>query len=72
MVDTKGVKCKRVKDFYHCVIAPKGRFDPRSFRVKTLSKGQKLVVGCPKGKWSTKTKRCKVGTKAQKILKPVK
>lgn len=68
----KARKCKKVGKYLHCRIAPKERFDPRSFRVKRLPKGQLLTVGCPKGQWSAKRERCKVGTRAQKLLKPVK
>ncbi len=72
MVKYKGKACKKVKNFYHCKIAPKTKFDKRSFRTKKLTKGRRLVIGCPKGKWSPKKSRCKVGTRAQKLLIPVK
>lgn len=42
-------------------------FDPKSFRVKKIKEGVKLVVGCPKGKF--KGGVCTVGTKAQSMLK---
>lgn len=45
------------------------KFDKRSFRVKSVSKNTKIIVGCPKGKYSPSRKRCKVGLKIQSILK---
>ncbi len=50
-------------------LAPKGRFDPRSFRT-VVTDGHRVTVGCPKGKWDPRRRRCKVGTRAQRILHP--
>lgn len=50
-------------------VAPKGRFDRRSFRT-VVSDGHRVTVGCPKGKWDPRRQRCKVGTQAQRILHP--
>jgi hypothetical protein len=60
-------------------IAPKSRFDPRSFRW-TRSGRAWVLIGCPKGQWDPKgyvtvrgkrkKGRCKVGTRAQKLLAP--
>jgi hypothetical protein len=50
-------------------VAPKSKFDARSFRWKKSGKGR-VLVGCPKGKWNAKTERCRVGTKAYAILTP--
>lgn len=50
-------------------VAPKSRFDPRSFRT-VVSDGHRVTVGCPKGKWDPRRKRCQVGTRAQRILHP--
>ena len=62
-------KCHRIKNWWHCRKAPPGRFDKRSFRVKTISRNTKLVIGCPRGKWNNKSKRCRVGTRVQKVMK---
>lgn len=71
MAEDKLKGCKRVGDFYHCVINPKDKFDRKSFR--TLVRGtHRIVIGCPKGHYDERKKRCKIGTMAQKILKPVK
>jgi hypothetical protein len=51
-------------------LAPPAKFDPRSFRTKTLAGGRKLVVGCPKGKWNAKARTCAVGVRAQSLLRP--
>ncbi len=50
-------------------VAPKGRFDPRSFRT-VRSDGHFVTVGCEKGEYDAKRLRCKVGTRAQRILHP--
>ncbi len=50
-------------------LAPKGRFDPRSFRT-VVSDGHRVTVGCPKGEYDARRRRCKVGTRAQRILHP--
>lgn len=59
-------KCKRVRDYIHCRVTNPKKFDPDSFRVKTISEGQKITVGCPKGHWTGK--RCNVGMQQQNIM----
>jgi len=53
----------------HCkeVVAPKSKFDKRSFRWKKSGRGL-ILIGCPKGKWNARTQRCKVGTRAHEVL----
>jgi hypothetical protein len=48
-------------------LAEPSEFDVKSFRIKKIKKGVKLVVGCPKGKF--KSGVCVVGTTAQSMLK---
>lgn len=56
-------------------VAPKTKFDRRSFRTVKSDKSF-VITGCPKGKWSPKARRgrgaCKVGLRAHKILVPQK
>lgn len=60
----KGSWCEKM-------LAPKAKFDRRSFR--WVAKGRnRLLVGCPKGKWVASTSRCKVGTRAHALLTPAK
>lgn len=54
----KGTFCERA-------LAPKSRFDRRSFRWKK-SGAAWVLVGCPKGKFSRG--RCRVGMRAHKLL----
>lgn len=39
-----------------------------SFRVKSVSKKNKIVVCCPKGHYNSRTKKCRVGTIGQSKL----
>ena len=50
-------------------VAPKTKFDRRSFRYKKSGKAW-ILIACPRGKWNAKTDRCKVGTRAHKVLAP--
>jgi hypothetical protein len=63
----KAAQKKIVGTFCERTLAPKGSFDPRSFRWKKSGTSW-LLIGCPKGQWSARKKTCKVGTKAHKIL----
>ena len=60
---TKRSKYCRQRQF-----SPK-KCDPRSFRVKKISKNVKFTICCPRNKWDAKKKRCKVGTRTQSIMK---
>ena len=64
-------KCKKVKNYFHCVINSKTMFDKRSFRAKKVGRGRIIILGCPKNRWNQKTKRCRVSTKIQKLLRPI-
>lgn len=48
-------------------MAPKRRFDRRSFRWRQSGSAW-VLVGCPKGKF--RRKRCRVGLRAYKLLVP--
>lgn len=50
-------------------LAPKSKFDRRSFRWKTSGKAR-VLVACPKGHW--RRGRCTVGLRAYKLLTPPK
>ena len=58
----RGSFCKRV-------VAPKTKFDKRSFRWKKSGKAF-ILVGCPKGKWQPTKSKCATGTRAYEILVP--
>lgn len=60
--------CEVRGEFIHCQAASPKKFDKRSFRVKTVKKNLKLVVGCPKGQYSPRKKQCKVGMRMQKAM----
>jgi len=47
-------------------LAPKSKFDPRSFRWKRSGKAM-ILIACPKGKWNARTSRCRVGTRAYEV-----
>jgi hypothetical protein len=49
--------------------APKGSFDPRSFRWKK-SGAAWVLVGCPRDGWQARKAHCKAGLKAYVVLKP--
>lgn len=66
----KYIKTHTTKNYVRKRILPPEHFAPGSFRLKTLPRGQKLVIGCPVGKWNKKSKRCLVGTMAQALLIP--
>lgn len=51
------------------VLVPKGRFDPKSFRAKRVSKRTLLTIACPRGKYDVARERCKVGTRVQRVMK---
>lgn len=77
-VVTKGQKkgAKMKGRFKECTVAPKTKFDSRSFRYSKRGKGW-MLIGCPKGKWDPKGRyrgrpgRCKVGTRAHKTFTKV-
>jgi len=48
-------------------LAPKSKFDPRSFRWIKRGENVKILIACPKGKWSARTSRCRVGTRAYEV-----
>jgi len=56
----RGSFCKKV-------VAPKTKFDRRSFRWRRSGKAF-VLVGCPKGKWKPQTEKCGVGTRAHEVL----
>lgn len=60
------------RNYTHIRIIDPKEFDPRSFRVITLSsgKGIKATIGCPAGEWDSRKKKCRVGTRIQKFLYP--
>ncbi len=58
------------KNFTHEIKESAYHFDPRSFRVKKVGKGYRIVFGCPKGEWQPRKQRCKVGVRIQKVMKP--
>lgn len=55
--------------FIHEQVAPKERYDVRSFRTKVID-GHRIITGCPVGKYLPRSKRCKVAIEAQAILHP--
>lgn len=59
------------KSFCRERLAPKEKFDARSFRSKRLPGGKLLVFGCPVGKYKPRKEECSVGTRAQAILRPL-
>ena len=71
-IDTKGTYENPLKyghgAYEHRRLGSPSRFDPRSFRTKTLSHTKKLIVGCPKGHYSPSTGTCRTGMKAQAEL----
>lgn len=64
-----GMHCQ--KNFCRETLPVKGGFDRRSFRMKKISKGKRILVACPVGKWNAKAQRCKVGMKLHAILRPI-
>lgn len=60
----------RAKYCHERIKTPK-KFDPRSYRTKTLGKGIKATFGCPKGSYSPRKGRCKTAMQMQRRLIPV-
>lgn len=60
----------RAKYCHERIESPK-KFDPRSYRTKTLGKGIKATFGCPKGSHSPRKGRCKTAMQMQRRLIPV-
>lgn len=60
------------RNYTHIRIIDPEEFDPRSFRVITLSPGRgiKATIGCPAGEWDARKNKCIVGTRIQKFLYP--
>jgi len=59
------VKRKIRGSFCERSVAPRRRFDRRSFRWVRSGKNW-VLIGCQKGKW--KRGRCSIGTRAVKVL----
>lgn len=57
--------------YCHKRLASPKTFARASFRVVSIGKGKKMVVGCPRGEFDRKRGRCRVGTRGQAILKPI-
>jgi len=63
-------RMKRTDNYCSEEIAPKGEFDPRSFRVLKVG-AHRITIGCPKGQWDPEINRCKVGTRAHSLWHPI-
>jgi hypothetical protein len=55
--------------FCEKAVAPKKKFEPKSFRWVQSGKSR-VLIGCPRGKWRPRKMRCRVGTAAYKVLSP--
>jgi peroxiredoxin len=60
------------KNYFRKRLQEPSKFDPASFRTKTINEDTKIIVGCPKGAYCrtcSRRKKCNVGLQAQAILK---